>query len=185
MTTILAGRFTTFDAAEGSARKLHERAFGQDDVSIFFLNPAGQHARFPLGGDGYADSAAQPGGRGAMAGAVHGMLLGFGVGLIAYAAGWRFWYTPLALALAGMYLGVLAGALARMRGRRDEGKGALAKSETGVILAARVTPGNAETAEDVLRVTGADAIERVEGQWRNGRWQDFDPVRRSGHGETG
>lgn len=123
MTTIVAGRFTTFDAAEGSARKLHERAFGQDDVSIFFLNPAGQHARFPLGGDGYADSAAQPGGRGAMAGAVHGMLLGFGVGLIAYAAGWRFWYTPLALALAACI-----SACWRARSRACEGGGTKARA---------------------------------------------------------
>ena len=66
MAMIVAGRFTTFDEAEGGARHLYERAFGPDDVSIFFLNPGGQHARFPIGGDVYADSAAKPGGRGAM-----------------------------------------------------------------------------------------------------------------------
>ena len=72
MAMIVAGRFTTFDEAEGGARHLYERAFGSDDVSIFFLNPAGQHARFPIGGDVYADTAAKPGGRGAMIGAIRG-----------------------------------------------------------------------------------------------------------------
>ncbi|MGS0895384.1 hypothetical protein ACVBGC_23045 [Burkholderia stagnalis] len=178
MTMIVAGRFTTFDAAEGGARHLYERAFGPDDVSIFFLNPGGQHARFPIGGDVYADSAAKPGGRGAAVGALRGLLIGVVAGLIVYAAGWRAWFVPAAGALAGAYLGAFGGALGRMRGRRAEGSGVLARSDSGVILAARVTSGNVSTAEDVLRAIGATSIERVEGEWQDGEWRDFDPVRR-------
>lgn len=100
MAMIVAGRFTTFDEAEGGARHLYERAFGPDDVSIFFLNPGGQHARYPIGGDVYADTAAKPGGRGAMVGALRGMLIGVIVGLIAYAIGLRYWFVPVAGALA-------------------------------------------------------------------------------------
>ncbi|WP_343727760.1 hypothetical protein [Burkholderia seminalis] len=174
MAMIVAGRFTTFDEAEGGARHLYERAFGPDDVSIFFLNPGGQHARFPIGGDVYADTAAKPGGRGAMIGAMRGLLIGAAVGLVVYAVGVRYWFVPAAGALAGAYLG----ALGRMRGEPAEGKGTLARSETGVILAARVTPDTASTAEDVLRATGAHSIERVEGDWQDGEWRDFDPVRR-------
>lgn len=178
MTMIVAGRFTTFDEAEGGARRLYERAFGPDDVSIFFLNPGGQHARFPIGGDVYADSAAKPGGRGAAVGAMRGLLIGAVAGLIVYAIGWRYWFVPAAGALMGAYLGAFGGALGRMRGQQAEGKGTLAKSESGVILAARVTPTTANTAEDVLRATGATSIERVEGDWHDGEWRDFDPVRR-------
>ncbi|CAB3756190.1 hypothetical protein B7G54_16185 [Burkholderia puraquae] len=185
MTMIVAGRFTTFDAAEGGARHLYERAFGSDDVSIFFLNPGGQHARFPIGGDVYADTAAKPGGRGAMIGAMRGLLIGVVAGLLVYAIGMRYWFVPAAGALAGAYLGAFGGALGRMRGERAEGKGALAQSETGVILAVRVVPDTATTAEDVLRATGATSIERVEGDWRDGEWSDFDPVRRPDEAASG
>ena len=44
----------------------------------------------------------------------------------------------------------------------------------------RVAPDTANTAEDVLRATGASSIERVEGDWQDGEWRDFDPVRRPG-----
>ncbi|WP_322085329.1 hypothetical protein [Burkholderia sp. BCC1999] len=178
MAMIVAGRFTTFDEAEGGARSLYERAFDTDDVSIFFLNPGGQHARFPIGGDVYADTAAKPGGRGAMVGAMRGLLIGVVAGLIVYALGVHYWFVPAAGALAGAYLGALGGALGRMRGEQDEGKGMLARSETGVILAAHVTPETASMVEDVLRATGAMSIERVEGDWQDGVWRDFDPVRR-------
>jgi hypothetical protein len=147
-------------------------------VSIFFLNPGGQHARYPIGGDVYADTAAKPGGRGAMVGALRGMLIGVIVGLIAYAIGLRYWFVPVAGALAGAYLGAFGGALGRMRGEQAEGKGTLEQTESGVILAARVTAATAAAAEDVLRATGAQAIERVEGEWQDGEWRDFDPVRR-------
>ena len=79
----------------------------------------------------------------------------------------------------------VGGALGRIRGEPAEGKGTLAKSETGVILAVRVAPDTATTAEDVLRATGASSIERVEGDWQDGEWRDFDPVRRPGEPASG
>ncbi|KVN02593.1 hypothetical protein [Burkholderia stagnalis] len=180
MAMIVAGRFTTFDDAQGSARCLYDRAFGQDDVSIFFLNPRGQHARFPIGGDEYADAAARPGGRGAMAGALRGLLAGGMVGLGVYALGWRDGLVPAIAALAGACVGVLGGALGGMRERAEEGAGPLESGDGGVMLAAHVTEASAETAEAVLRASGATSIERVDGDWQDGRWCDFDPVRRSG-----
>ncbi|MDI9653796.1 hypothetical protein QM306_36210, partial [Burkholderia cenocepacia] len=53
------------------------------------------------------------------------------------------------------------------------------------LLAARVTPDTATTAEDVLRATGAKSIERVEGDWQDGEWRDFDPVRRPDEAPSG
>lgn len=49
MAMIVAGRFTTFDQANLVARRLYDRAFPPADVSVFFLNPTGQHAKFPTG----------------------------------------------------------------------------------------------------------------------------------------
>ena len=137
MAMIVAGRFTTFDEAEGGARHLYERAFGPDDVSIFFLNPGGQHARFPIGGDVYADTAAKPGGRGAMIGAFRGLLIGAVAGLVVYAIGVRYWFVPAAGALAGAYLGAFGGALGRMRGEPAEGKGTLTGSAEATVIECR------------------------------------------------
>ncbi|KVG67837.1 hypothetical protein WJ33_25035 [Burkholderia ubonensis] len=180
MAMIVSGRFTTFDDAEGSARCLYDRAFGPDDVSVFFLNPDGRHARLPIGDHAYADYAARPGGRGAMAGALRGLFAGGVIGLGIYAAGWRVALVPISAALVGAHVGALVNALGRKQGRAIEGTGTLAKSDCGVILAARVTERSVDTAEAVLRATGATSIERLDGDWHDGRWCDFDPARRPG-----
>ncbi|ACR28951.1 membrane protein [Burkholderia glumae] len=178
MTMIVTGNFQTFADAEASRRRLMDQRFRRDDVSIFFLNPHGQHGRFPIGGDVYADTAAKPGGRGAIAGTVRGVSIGLLLGLLVYAIGHTPWWVPVATTLLGAYLGAFSGALARMRGRAEEGTGALSGTEHGVVLAAHVTESNATTAEEILRSTGAMSVERVDGEWRDGRWQDFDPTRR-------
>jgi hypothetical protein len=58
MSLIVAARFTTFPAAESAAERLFRAGFLQEDVSLFFVNPRGQHARFPIGGDENKDAAA-------------------------------------------------------------------------------------------------------------------------------
>jgi hypothetical protein len=54
MSLIVAGRFTTFAAAETAVRRLIGNGFVEGDVTLVFLNPQGQHARFPVGGAQYA-----------------------------------------------------------------------------------------------------------------------------------
>jgi hypothetical protein len=39
------------------------------------------------------------------------------------------------------------------------------------------TPEDCDVAIDVLRERGAKMIERAQGEWRGGKWADFDPVR--------
>ena len=51
MSLIVAGRFQTFDKAEQAASRLFSRGVLEDDVSLFYVNPPGQHAIFPTGGD--------------------------------------------------------------------------------------------------------------------------------------
>lgn len=177
MAMIVAGRFTTFEQAEAGARHLYARDFGPDDVSVFFLNPSGQHARFPIGGDVYADSAARPGGSGAAYGAAFGVIVGLVVGFVVYMFGWRYWVVWPAAALVGGYVGAFGGALRRMQGRQIEGLGTLRQSDTGVMLAAHVTGETAGAVEAVLRASGAANVERVDGEWVDGEWADFDPAR--------
>ncbi|MPW16754.1 hypothetical protein GCT13_07340 [Paraburkholderia sp. CNPSo 3157] len=43
MSLIVAARFTTFPAAEAAAERLFGAGFVEEDVSLFFVNPRGQH----------------------------------------------------------------------------------------------------------------------------------------------
>lgn len=55
MSTIIAGRFDTFARAETTATRLMAKGVKQDDLNMFYVNPAGQHAAYPIGGDHAAD----------------------------------------------------------------------------------------------------------------------------------
>ena len=46
----------------------------------------------------------------------------------------------------------------------------------GVLLAAHVDDANTALVATELRRGGARDVERAEGQWRDGRWEDFDPL---------
>lgn len=63
MSLIVAARFQTFDEATEAAQRLRLEGFSEDELHTFYINTAGEHARFPLGGDRVAD----PDARGAQA----------------------------------------------------------------------------------------------------------------------
>ncbi|WP_428853144.1 hypothetical protein [Imbroritus primus] len=176
MSHIIAGRFNTFPAAQKAARSLRARGFSTNKLSLFFVNPAGQHARFPIGGDMYADAGARHAGSGAFTGVIVGALAGGALGGLVYLSGVvnSFQYpvlVPLFAAGLGAYLGSLAGGLRRTR---DPAVGR--ERDAGVMLAVQVDDaGTRGTAADVLRASGAMDIEDAEGEWRAGEWQDFDP----------
>ncbi len=65
MSLIVAGRFPTFERADEVAQRLYSHHVKQEDVSVFFVTPPGQHAQYVIGGDHFADAAAKPGGKGA------------------------------------------------------------------------------------------------------------------------
>ncbi len=174
MPNIVAALFDDFKTAESALRTLRSGGFSVAETTTFFLNAGGQHARFPIGGDQFADPEAIGAGKGALAGAAIGGAAGLAAGLAA---------SPLAgpaavvggLA-AGAYAGSLAGAV-----------GALGKGETrpepplnrpaGVVVAAHApTPSQRERAIAIFRRHRAHAIEEADGKWKDGAWQDFDPV---------
>ncbi|HVE11615.1 MAG TPA: hypothetical protein VNE00_30455 [Paraburkholderia sp.] len=180
MSLIVAARFTTFPAAESAAERLFANGFVEEDVSLFFVNPRGQHARYPIGGDQNKDAAATDAPKGAGMGVTLGAVAGAAVGVAIFAA---FSAPLLVSAIAagvGAYVGSLIGAMYRTRGGGKAPHVERVHHETresGVLLAVHVTPDTQQHAAQILHDAGGAAIERASGRWQQGRWSDFDPTR--------
>jgi len=183
MALIVAARFTTFDQAQSAARALFANGFAEDDVHIFYVNMAGAHGAYPIGGDRPADPDAGPAQYGALLGGAGLGLIGAVVGgLIASAMG----LTPLAvLAVAGVgaYIGSLMGALFVV-GKRKPGSAPRASGQpdhpearhAGVLLALHTDLTREGDACRLLRAAGGVDVERANGRWQDGHWVDFDPL---------
>lgn len=177
MIDIVAGRFEQQGDAQVAIEKLLRHGFRRHDVSSFFVNPPGQHARFPLGGDRNVS----PGARGAGLAAVGGAVLGGVGGLIAgIAASQALGAVAIIVGVAaGAYLGVLAGALARLQDRRRSrrGNGTTEVRAAGIMVAAHTpTTRSRNEAVRAFHSSGAVEIEATKGHWRHGMWTDFDPT---------
>jgi hypothetical protein len=176
-----AARFTTFPTAENAAQKLFDAGFVEEDVTLFFVNPRGQHARYAIGGDTGADAGAKEAPKGAGIGATIGAVVGAVVGVGIFAA----FSTPLLVSLiaagVGAYIGSMAGAMLRTRAGGHVGHVGHhlpfheEMRDSGVLVAVHVCPDNQFDAARVLREAGGQAIERVSGRWQQGRCADFDP----------
>lgn len=191
MSLIVAARFQTFDQATVAAQKLFAEGFTEDDVHTFYINSAGEHGRFPLGGDRVADPDAKGGHVGAVAGAsALGLVFALLGGLIAARMA-----APILIVIAaagvGAYLGALAGALWIVGRDKRKREGATGVEEihpavraAGVMLALHVPVGKEALARQVLRESGGRDIERAQGRWLNGKWEDFDPLTPPRHVEA-
>src|SRR5215471_7190441 len=175
-TIIVAGRFDTFEQAQATVQRLVAAGFRYEDADAFFVNPPGQHAQFPIGGDEYSDEQAAKASPGAIAGAAAGGALGLAAALAVPGLN-----VALALGVIGVgaYTGSLAGTLAKL-GKPEQAKDGddtkRARSP-GVLVAVRVLNEPAEKlALEILREAGAADVERRLGVWQDGAWIDFDPV---------
>lgn len=180
MSLIVAARFTTFPTAEDAAQKLFSAGFVEEDVTLFFVNPRGQHARYPIGGDRDTDPAARDAPKGAGIGATIGAVGGAVVGVAIFAAFSAPLIVSLIAAGVGAYVGSLVGAMSRTRETGKAGHRSSLHEETrdsGVLVAVHVSPDNQLDAARVLREAGGVAIERASGRWQQGRWADFDPLK--------
>jgi hypothetical protein len=181
METIVAGRFETFEQAETAVRHLVAEGFHREDASAFFVNPPGQHAQFPIGGDQYADADAGAAGPGAVAGAVAGGAAGLAAAMAVPGLNVAI---LLGVIGVGAYTGSLAGTLAKLGARKPpDVRKPMEESEAspgrpaGVLVAVRVLSDGAEdVAVEILRQEGAVDIEHAKGVWQDGEWKDFDPV---------
>lgn len=178
MSLIVAARFDTFDAAQAAARVLFDKGYTPEDVSIFFVNYPGGHARYPVGGDQRNDPSAENSPAGAWAGAILIGLVGLVFGLIAL---YGFGATGLVVVIAtgiGAYIGSLCGALLATRARpaqRHRGEATQIRY-AGVLAAVHVTAQTEAMAAQTLRAMGGVDVEQAHGRWENGNWVDFDPV---------
>lgn len=180
MSLIVAARFTTFPAAEEAAQKLFNAGFVEEDVTLFFVNPRGQHARYPIGGDTGTDAGAKNAPKGAGLGVTIGAVAGAVVGVGIFAAFSAPIIVSLIAAGVGAYVGSLVGAMSRTREGGKHGQAAGFHEETrdsGVLVAVHVSPDNQMDAARLLRDAGGVSIERASGRWQQGRWADFDPLK--------
>ena len=183
MSLIVAGRFHTFDKAEQAAAQLFTRGFLEEDVSLFYVNPPGQHAIFPVGGDVDVDRSMRPAQKGAGGGVVVGAVIGAGVGAAIVAATHMSALVFVIASAVGAYIGSFIGAMGTTRHAKDDPPLAASHREdqqpvreSGVLLAVHVTDETRRMAEDVLRDAGALEVERASGRWQRGKWADFNPV---------
>jgi hypothetical protein len=186
MTPIIAGRFEQEAQTEQAVAALREQGFAADDVTTFYLNPPGQHATFPVGGDRDASHGATEAHSGALKGAAVGGAIGLGVG--AAAATLVGPVGALAGASAGAYVGSLAGALGDMGESDSAAKAAGEPPEApddgvpqerpaGFMVAVRAPEyARRVVAANVLQSMGANDVERADGTWQTGKWVDFDPL---------
>lgn len=183
MSQIIAARFTTFPDAESAKERLLASGFVDEDIAEFFVNPAGQHARFPIGGDRYADPQARPAGLGATGGGAIGALVGAAIAAVLTFAIFHSLLVLIVATAVGAYIGSLAGALLLTRGGRKGAQPAQApeephERESGVLLAVHINPEQETVVRRVLAEANGTDIELASGTWRDGHWADFDPTKK-------
>lgn len=182
MSLIIAARFTTFDAANIAAERLMQAGVHEDALHVFYVNPPGAHDSYHLGGDQAADPGTRRASGGALGTATVLGALGAIVGGVIVATFADSVIPIVAGAGVGAYIGSLAGAMRRMDSRRDrvqephrtveaqEGRPA------GVMLAVNTDGEHAQEVASMLAAAGGHQVERAQGRWRGGKWEDFDPL---------
>jgi hypothetical protein len=176
MTTIIAGRFEQQARAQEVVAEMVRNGFPAQQISSFYVNPAGQHNQHPVGGDRDKSPGAKDSPKGTAAGMATGGTVGAAVGAAtAPVTG------PLGAvtgAFVGAHIGSLVGSLNQMddNGEKVE-ENRVPVRQAGMVVAVSVPePANESQAIDVLRSLGAEDIERTEGTIVDGDWKDFDPV---------
>lgn len=166
---IIAGRFETKVKADVAAAAI-VRYVDRADICVFHNNPPGQHGTGLSSGESEANAGLEAEGGTTAAAAI---AAGLTAGVVGMAGG-----PVVALAAAGVaaYTGSLVGA---MGGMQDEQSRELPNLRPGgVILAIRIPGSGIEKfVINDLRNAGAKDIEQAVGNWRDGDWIDFDPVR--------
>jgi hypothetical protein len=183
MARIIAGRFHTQEQADAALAALGTAGFAREDSSSFYLSAPGQHDLQPLGGDTeHHSEGTKHAGKTAAAGGAIGGVAGLALGTAA-AAAMEPGFTAIAAA-AGAGVGAYAGALAggvtgsRQSDPRKATPEEPVERQPGIVVAVRADgEGAEERAIQSLRAHGALEIERAEGDWRDGGWADFDPLR--------
>ncbi len=184
MTTLIAGRFSQQTHAETASAELLRSGFSARNMTLFYVNPQGQHDIYPIGGDVDESAGTHEAGSGAIQGAAGGGGMGALVGAATLPVLGPL--GPILGAAVGAYTGSLVGALNKLKKSEDHSDGSEGEQninppnepiarKAGVLLAVAVeTPEQRENAIQILR-TSALEIEEAEGTMSNGEWTDFNP----------
>ncbi|EDZ97878.1 conserved hypothetical protein [Burkholderia sp. H160] len=178
MSLIVAARFTTFPAAESAAQKLFDAGFVEEDVTLFFVSPRGQHALSSIDGETDTDRGAREGSKGVGMGVTIGAAIGAVVGVAIFAVFSVPLLVSLIMAGVGAYVGSLIGSMSdtHEHGKSDHHLPYHEERRlSGVLVAVHVSPDNHLDAARVLHEAGGVTIEKASGRWQQGRWADFDP----------
>ncbi|MGI4936566.1 MAG: hypothetical protein ACRYF5_07445 [Janthinobacterium lividum] len=196
MSNIIAGRFQQQDQAQRAVEALVQAGFAATAISTFYVNPAGQHDAYPIGGD-RNDS---PGAKDTDAGLAAGVATGGAVGAAVGAAGAAIGAATapvtgplgaIAGGLVGAHIGALVGTLNKLEpDGHGENKNPVPVRSAGMLVAVQTNAHDAphgdasgnlgmhdeERAIATLRAMGGTELERAQGVIVEGDWQDFDPV---------
>ena len=180
MAHIIAGRFEQQDQVQQAIEQLLSVGFPRDQISSFYVNPAGQHDLYPIGGDRDTSPGAQESGDGVVRGVAAGSAIGAGVGMVGAAVAGPV--GPLIGTLVGAHLGSLIGGLSEMKeqgeSEQSSDENVAPQRKSGMLVAVGMPDGTKEAdAIHILRTLGADQIERAEGCITEGNWEDFNPLR--------
>lgn len=175
MNKIIAGRFDQQAMVQEAAEQMLRAGFTEDHVSIFYVNPPGQHDLYALGGDRDKSPGAEKSDSGIAAGAVTGGVVGAAMGMATIPLLGPV--GPVAGALVGAHLGDLIGSLHEMQDDGDAVEAQARLRRAGMLLAVSTeSQEQEERAIDVLRALHAHDIECAQGMIANGDWADFDPL---------
>ena len=183
MQTLIVGHYGQQTEADNAARELLRAGFPAAEMCVFYFNPQGQHATYPIGGD----ENESPGTHEAKGGAVRGAVGGVGAGTLVGAATIPVLgpAAPLFGAAVGAYTGSLVGALKNMEESEDtasppseppEPAASTEPRKAGVMVAVAVA--TAEERQTAIEILGerADELEEARGTLQNGDWIDFDAL---------
>jgi hypothetical protein len=174
MATIIAGRFDEQASVNTAVAALRGSGFPADHISTFYVTPAGQHARYRMGGDHDKSAGAEESAKGTVVGSTTGGLVGAAIGAIS---------TPLTGpigaitgGLVGAHVGNLVGALGKMHD--DDGSpDSPSVRHAGLLVAVAAPTANCvQRAIQILEQHGASEVEAAVGRIVGGDWQDFDPA---------
>ncbi len=177
-TPIIAGRFQTQDEADNAVEELQRAGFRPERISVFFVNPPGQHDTFPIGGDRATSPGAKKTDKGVATGAATGAIIGAAAGTPLFG--------PVGTAtggLVGAHVGGLIGGVSQMKDKGETGEQAQDQENTapprksGMMVAVAIDDQSQEArAVKLLRSLRVTDLERAQGMIENGDWSDFNPV---------
>ena len=174
MSVIIAASFQTQSEVDMAIDALLNADFPSDQISSFFVTPAGQHAHYLWGGDHDTSAGAEDSARGTAVGIASGGLVGIAVGAVTSP-----FTGPLGVitgGLVGAHIGNLVGALSRMKEDEPTSNQASLR-HTGMIVAV-CTPDEERRQRAIAIFTqlGALELETSSGQIIASDWKDFDPT---------